>query len=208
MFRITNTKEDHTTDAARLVQLDGTGIYCDTTAAQYDRAAGLQDARAYHHHHPGSKTVYCASFAHYYRTYHLRNLGRISAEDGRYRIYALHREAYTQTMNNIVHREIEGMGGTAYLLAMTPGDFEAACTTIVAQVHSALLEVAVKIRRVYLNKPYEVIFDSKEDSYRYEEVASRCMGPGHTACLQALDKRAPDTWMLDDKGVWQYWRRE
>jgi hypothetical protein len=94
------------------------------------------------------------------------------------------------------------------LLAMTPGDFEAACTTIVAQVHSALLEVAVKIRRVYLNKPYEVIFDSKEDSYRYEEVASRCMGPGHTECLQAFDKRAPDTWMLDDKGFWRYWRRE
>jgi hypothetical protein len=113
MFRITNTKEDHTTDAARLAQLNGTGIYCDTTAAQYGRAAGLQDARAYHRHHPGSKTVYCASFAHYYRTYHLRNPGRISAEDGRYRIYALHREAYTQTMNNIVHREIEGMGGTA-----------------------------------------------------------------------------------------------
>ena len=54
MFRITNTKEDHTTDAARLAQLNGTGIYCDTTAAQYGRAPELQDARAYHRHHPGS----------------------------------------------------------------------------------------------------------------------------------------------------------
>ncbi|KAG9192570.1 hypothetical protein G6011_11304 [Alternaria panax] len=201
MFRVTATKEDSTTIPARPAQLNGTGIYCDTTAAQYGRAAGLQDAKTYHHRHPDSNTVYYTSLGFHRRVHHLTNVDPDDAIDVRNHIHALSQEACIRTMNNVVHEEIEGMSGCTQWLAMTSGNFEAACIHIADRVRSALLEVAVKLHELYLNPPQGVVFESMEDADRYQEVAYRCLGAGHRACLRALEDRVPETWACVDGEV-------
>jgi hypothetical protein len=190
MFQITAAKEDGTTVFDEPAQLVGTGIYCHTTAAQYGRIAGLQSARAYHLRHPGSSTVFYTSLGFHYDL-HFWGLYTTAAGKAKDRIIALRREAYIRTMNNIIHEEIEAIGGCTALLDMAPMDFEVVYTKMAARIQSELHKVAVEFYRLRGNLPQGVAFNSTENADRHQVVADRCRGAGHTAYLQALQQRVP-----------------
>lgn len=190
MFQITATKEDRTTVLAEPAQLVGTGIYCDTTAAQYGRNAGLEDAKAYHLRHPDSNTVYYASLGYYYRL-HCCDLDTATERDAEERIVALRQEAYIRTMNNVVHEVIEDLGGCTTFLDLTATHFEVAYTKMAARVQAALLKVAIELYQLRSIAPQRIGFIGTKDANRYQAVANRCLGVGHAACLQVLEQRVP-----------------
>jgi hypothetical protein len=196
MFRITATNKDNFRVPGKPAQLNGTGTYCDPTAAQYGRSPGLKDATTYHSQHPDSKTVYYTSLGYYYRVRHLSKLETTSARDDTTREVVLQQEAHTRTMNNTVHRLIEETGGREVLFDMTSTDFEAAITNIVERVRSALLELAGEFYGLQEHQPQGIGYASLEDRYRV--VMDRCMGEGHTEFLRALDDRVPRAYRCDE----------
>jgi hypothetical protein len=198
MFRITTTKQDSAIVPAEPAQLDGTGLYCDTTAAQHGRISGLQDAKAYHRRHPDSKIVYYTSLGYYRHTHYLSQLDTTSVKPTKNRILALRQEAYIRTINNVVHKEIESIGGRARLFDMKFADFEVTYTTMAAHVQSALLKVTVELHELWADLPQDMGSGSIEHVDRHQVVVDRCMGAGHTACLRALQQRAPRAWVYAD----------